>query len=97
MAFQMLSTLEKIKTKPCSPPKSSPLPCFLYVYPIAEVKLVGKVPPPFHPVLTRTYSVLVAVLAVQWTVMALALFSVVALGAGGNTAVIQHQVTLLAA
>lgn len=68
---------------------------FLFVCPIAVVKLVGKIL--FLPALTRTYSVLVAVLTVQWTVMALALFSVVALGTCGTTAVMQHYKTLLAA
>lgn len=69
----------------------------LFVYPTAKVKVAGKIPPLFHSALTSTYSVLVAILAVRWTAMALALFGVVTQGAGGAAAVMQHQVTMLAA
>lgn len=61
------------------------------------MKLFGKTPPLSNPALTRTHSVLVAVSAVRWAVVALALFGIVALGAGGATGVMQYQVALLAA
>lgn len=70
---------------------------FLFLNTTAEVTLIRIICKFFHPALTRTHSILVAVLAVWWTVMALAPFGIVAQGAGGATTVMQHQVTALAA
>lgn len=67
------------------------------VFPTADVKLFGKIPPLSSLALTCTNPVLVAVFAVRWATVALALFGIVSLRAGGAAGVMQHQVALLAA